>query len=214
MGRKGKRDLPHYTDQPELVVEKPKLSGLHFKRPSSLPSLRASSVSFDCPDFFGTALNSRPFSPEISFIEALSEPIFGTQTVRLKRRLKKLKPKLKSDFVKGRICRWEDISKKTKIKNKTSVLNCVEQDSDREGVKANAILKVYARDRTKKFSRNNLKPKMTITELEEAQELELESDLERNNQLTHKPEISSNTYSSDSDETFLSERAMEEDLDL
>ena len=60
-------------------------------------------------------------------------------------------------------------------KNKTSILNCVEQDSDREGVKANAILKVYARDGTKKFSRNNLKPKMTITELEEAQELELES---------------------------------------
>ena len=135
--------------------------------------------------------------------------------MRLKGRLKNLKPKHKSDFLKGCIFRWEDtLATDGKLhfkKNKAPVLRSNEQDIDREEVKATSVLKVYARDKAKKLSRNMSKPKMNLTKMDEVQE-GLESDFEGINHLNHKSDFSSTT-SSDSDETFLSDRPTEEDVD-
>lgn len=103
-----KRGLSQKTGQP--LLERPNSLGLHFRKSISHPSLRVLAVSLDRPEFFGLVLKSQPISPRPSFSKAISKPIFETQKVRLKGRLKNLKPKQKSDFVKGSIFRWEDFT--------------------------------------------------------------------------------------------------------
>ena len=103
------------TGQLNMLLEKPNTSGLQFRRSKSHPPCS------DLADFLnnGELLGTVSSSPCSSIIKSFSEPITKTQTGRLKGRLKKLKPKHKSeklkpkhksDFVKGSIIRWEEFS--------------------------------------------------------------------------------------------------------
>ena len=98
------RDFSQQTGQQKLLLEKPNSSGLHFRKSKSPLFFRNSTASLDCPVFFGPA----SISASSSSSNAFSEPIFQNQRVRLKGRLKNLKPKHKSDFLKRCIFRWED----------------------------------------------------------------------------------------------------------
>ena len=92
----------------------------------------------------------------------------------MKGRLKNIKPKQRSEFLKGCIFRWEDFTTtegKFKYKKyKDSVLRSVEKGNDREEAKVKSVLKVYARNRTKRCSRNNLETDMNHMGMEEVHE--------------------------------------------
>ena len=103
------------------------------------------------------------------------------------------------------------------------VLSSIEQDSDKEKLAANAILKVYSRDRAKRLSKNFLEPEMNHTGMEEVHEGSCSdfeghegscSDFEGGKQLVVRPDFSSTSSFSDSKEIYLSNRATEEDFDL
>ena len=191
-----------------------------LNKSKSLPPLRDPATIFDFCGCCGTAINSQSIPTEASFSNAISGSVLETNRVRFKGRLKHLQPKQKKDFLKGCICRWEDFMKsegKLKyLKNKVSVLKSNEQDSDREEVEAKTVLKVYARNRDKRFPRDNLETEMNQMGMEEVQVVQegLESDFEGNKQLNLRSDSSSTSSFSDSDETFLTNRVTEEDFDM
>ena len=165
----------------------------------------------------GSAVKAKTLSPGSAFSKAVSDSVLETKKRWMKGNFKKLKPKQKSDFLKGCIFSWEDFTKsegKLNFKKDTaSVLRPIEQDKDREEVREETVLKVYARNGAKRSYTNNLDSELNHVRMEDVYE-GLESDFEGNRQLNFRPACTSTTSFSDSDETFITDSATEEEFDL
>ena len=187
-------------------------------RPISHRPIDEGTVSnLEAADYYGPAYNSGSISIGPSCSRANSEPNLESTRILLKGRLHKLRPKQRGDFLKGCVLRWEDFNETERRlkhkKEKVTVLRSLQQDSDKDKIARKAILKVYSRDKNKKTSKNNLVPEMnhlTMVEINEGPG----SDFEGDRQLLFKPESSATSYCSESEGTFISDTATEEDSDL
>ena len=155
-------------------------------------------------------------SPGTNSSEANSEPILKNLRDVLKGRLKNLKPKQRCEFLKACVSRWEDFTTtKGRINNKhekVTVLSISDQDNDKDK-SPKAVLKVYSRARAKSISKIHMESEMNHMAMEEIHEGSC-SECEGDKQLLLQPESSSDSSFSETEESYFSDKIIEEDLDL
>ena len=170
----------------------------------------------------GIPLQTRTLTPELGYRRAKSVPTYESyRLVKFGGRRKKIRPKSRDAFTKGPIFRWEDsaFAKRAPNKTKTKKNSCLNVSTDSEEITTNKIFsdskefKVYSRNRTRHCPTKNLVPNLECNQLDVFNEdLELETDGDK--QLIHRPDSSSLSSSSDSEEMYFSDRETEDDLDL
>ena len=145
---------------------------------------------------------------------AHSEP--GPQTVTFTGKLKSVKPKSRGDFFRGPICSLKNSGdsnttlnlKKSKVldsKIKNIVLGT-------QNLLENKPLKVYSRLRSGKIQFNDLKEdSKRVESVDEFEDMDL--GIFRDKPLLIRPDASSNSSSSDSEEVYFSDSVTNEDLD-
>ena len=152
-------------------------------------------------------LATKPISPGTHSSKANSEPNLENRREVLKGRLKKLKPKQRCNFLKGCVLRWDDftttLGRLDQKQEKVTVLSRIDQDSDKEKL-TKPSLKVYSRNKAKRSPKIYMDPEMKQPRMEEIDEGAC-SDCEGDKQLVLRPEYSSTSSFSESEESFLSD---------
>ena len=129
---------------------------------------------------------------------------------------KLVRPKQSCDFIRGKICRWEPQDDTSNLS--TSVLNQKNAFNDKlenlgKGISLEKKpLKVYSRGKVRRNPISKGKMENFGALLEEDKE-DLDSEIDGDNPLFRRPDLSSNSSYSDSEEAFHSDNAIKEDQD-
>ena len=132
----GQRNLLKPTGQPNGPQERPSSSRLIISKALSDPYLKYSRPNLDYSEIYEGTRKHRDITPKTFINNGTSEPILEHQTLGLKGKMKKLKPKERSEFLEGCVHRWEDFKPTVrkfnhKKKNRVSVLSSLDQDNDK-----------------------------------------------------------------------------------
>ena len=127
-----------------------------------------------------------------------------------------VRPKQSSDFIRGEICRWEPqevtSSLSNSVINQKSAFNGKHENFGKGISLEKKPLKVYSRGKVRRNPISMGKLERFSALLEEDKE-DLDTELDEDNPLLRRPDLSSNSSSSESEEVFHSDSATEEDQD-
>ena len=193
----------------ELVVKNggPPSMGLVSNKPIS-PGLAQSAYSEP------TFLKPKPTSSGPCSKRAHSEPTADSNySLKWTRNLSHLKPKQHCEFTKGRIVSWEEFDYPKKLSRNKQCVNAQVDTLAKEINSGKNALKVYSRNKTK---RNPYKEVMSNQEGDLLPDfLEgSESNFEEDSHLRSRPDDTSLSSSSDSEETYISDKNTENDTDF
>ena len=156
----------------------------------------------------------RPISFGLSAKKAISEPMAEVKhSLKWARKLKHLKPKQHSEFIKARILSWEDFECSKKLPREKQLVSALVDLLQKENTFVQSGFKVYSRIKNKRVLAKEVLPIQDADFLGKFL-LGSDSNLEGDSHLRSRPDDTSLSFSSDSEETYLSDKITEKDLDL
>ena len=187
-------------------LTRPYLKGAHslFNKAHSNVSLKAYSAETDLKSSFKEL-------PK----EAHSEPDQGVLSkVKWAGKRRQLKPKQRCEFTKGHICSWETIENTSSSSNLVLIKDSYGFNKNQNLGKEIALntkpFKVYSRTKARRIPKIGGKKELIGSPMEEANE-DRDSDAEGDKPLLQRPDSSTQSSSSESEETFLSDSTLDKD---
>ena len=157
---------------------------------------------------------TKPMSPGLCSKRAHSEPITNfNSSLKRSTNFKQLRPKKFNDFTKGKILRWKDFEFHENRKKEKNPVGARGNSHANEIGPGKKVLHVYSRKKNKKVPP---KDDMMNQDSDFFGDLVLgsEQNFEGDSQLLGRPDDTSLSSSSDSEETYVSKKIPEKDLDF
>ena len=155
----------------------------------------------------------KPISFGLSSKKAISEPnIYFKHSLKWATKVKHFKPKQHMEFTKGRILSWEDFQSSKKLPKNKQVVSALTDPLQKEKNSVTSGLKVYSRNKIKRFL---VKDVLSIQDGDILGDFLQGSDsnFEGDNHLRSRPDDTSLSSLSDSEETYFSDKITETDID-